>query len=126
MVISALCSCLGQNMEHHANTIGPYIVHGLKSRQPSLVRLSCGLVSDLSTALQEKVGKHLNELVPQLISLLEEKNGDRQAKTAAITALGDLCMHGGDDFVKYLEQVKGPLARAICAASKPSAGLAEE
>ena len=64
--------------------------------------------------------------MPQLLVLLEDKNGDRQAKISVITALGDLCMHSGEKFVSYLEQVKGPLARAICAAAKSSQGLSEE
>ena len=126
LVLSALCSCLGQGIEPYVNTLGPYIVHGLKSKEPSLTRLSCGLVSDITTALQSNVRVHLDELVPQLIEMLEDKSGDKQVKLTAITALGDLCMHGGSGFLKYTDKALNPLSRAIKVAGKTKEGLSEE
>ena len=38
---------------------------------------------------------HVYELVPKLIDILEDKTADKHVKMTAITALGDLCMHGG-------------------------------
>ena len=65
----------------------------LKGDEEECIRLACGLVSDLATALGEKVSKYVMEFVPHLLKILKDADQDRKAKLQAIIALGDLAMN---------------------------------
>lgn len=67
-------------------------------------RLACGLISDLSHYLGNKVDEIVDDVVPILIQVLQQPNFDPKTKLAAINALGDVCMDCEVNFSKYIDQ----------------------
>ena len=51
-----------------------YIVWALKGDDEECTRLACGLVSDLATALGEKISRYVMEFVPHLLLILKDPN----------------------------------------------------
>ena len=52
----------------------------LKGDDEECIRLACGLVSDLASALGEKISKYVMEFVPHLLKVLKDPDQDRKAK----------------------------------------------
>jgi hypothetical protein len=77
---------------------GQYIVWALQGDDDECVRLACGIVSDLASALRDGISRFLNDFVPHLLKILRDQNQDRRSKLQAIVALGDLAMNSGDSF----------------------------
>ena len=70
----------------------------LKGGDDECVRLACGLISDLASALKVNIAKYLLDFVPPLLQILKDQNQDRNSKLQAIVALGDLAMNAGEPF----------------------------
>lgn len=84
--------------------IGSYIKYALQSKDNECTKLACGIVSDLSTGMGERIGEYLDDFVPCLHEILRDQTLDRRIKLPALTALGDLCMYSGVAFnQKYLD-----------------------
>jgi hypothetical protein len=93
---------VGQNIE--IKEIGRYIKHALEQRDSSCVKLACGIISDLSGSMEDRMNEYLDDFVPCLHEILKDSSLDRNLKLPALTALGDLCMYCGQAFnVKYLQ-----------------------
>lgn len=69
------------------------------------MRISCGIVSDLASALSTQITHYMSDLVPPLIEVLKSTSNDRETKLSAIIALGDMAMTCGAAFTStYLPE----------------------
>lgn len=78
IALSGLINGVGERLS--IQEIGTYIVWALRGDDDECVRLACGIVSDIASALQENVGKYLNDFVPHLLKILRDQNQDRRSK----------------------------------------------
>jgi hypothetical protein len=78
------------------SSIGSYIKYALQSKDNECAKLACGIISDLSSSMGEKMSDYLDDFVPCLHDILREQTLDRRIKLPALHALGDLCMYSGD------------------------------
>lgn len=86
------------------NEIGSYIKYALESKDKDCASLACGIVSDLSGGMGERMNEYLDDFVPCLHNLLRDPSHDRKVKPPALRALGDLCTYSGQQFnQKYLD-----------------------
>jgi len=84
--------------------IGNYIMYALQSKEIECARLACGIISDLSTTMEERMGEYLDDFVPCLHEILKDKQMHRSIKLPAFHALGDLAMYSGNAFIqKYFD-----------------------
>lgn len=70
IALSGLINGVGERLS--IQEIGTYIVWALRGDDDECVRLACGIVSDIASALQENVGKYLNDFVPHLLKILRD------------------------------------------------------
>ena len=104
IAFSGLINGIGERI--NIDNFGQYIVWALKGDDDECIRLACGIVSDLASALRENISKYLLDFVPPLINILKDQNQDRNSKLQAIVALGDLAMNAGEVFSQqYLQDV---------------------
>lgn len=54
------------------NEFGQYIVWALQGDDDECVRLACGIVSDLASALKQNISRYLNDFVPHLLRILRD------------------------------------------------------
>jgi len=85
---------LGEKID--ISEIGCYIKYALESRDNDCVKLTCGIISDLSVSKEEKMNEYLDDFVPCLHNILRDQTMDRKIKLPALHALGDLCMYSGE------------------------------
>jgi len=91
-----------------------YIKYALESKDNDCVKLACGIISDLSGSMENRMAEYLHDFVPCLFDILKDNELDRKIKLPALHALGDLCMYCGQEFNKtYL---RGTLALLSLAA----------
>ena len=55
--------------------------------------LACGLVSDLSGSMMERMIEYLDDFVPCLHEILKSQQIDRKVKLPALHALADLALN---------------------------------
>lgn len=85
-------------------SIGVYIKYALESKDNECAKLACGIISDLSSGLGDKMSDYLDDFVPCLHEILKDQQMDRRIKLPTLTALGDLCMYTGQHFLaKYFD-----------------------
>lgn len=82
------------------NEIGNYIKYALESKENECTKLACGIISDLSATMGEKMIEYLDDFVPCLHNILGDQTLDRSIKLPALVALGDLAMYCGEAFNK--------------------------
>jgi hypothetical protein len=80
--------------------MGQYILHALKSDDEEVIRVGCGVVSDIASALNSGIEQYLSSFVPPLMDILRKDEADRYTKLQALTCLGDCCIYGGVPFIK--------------------------
>lgn len=115
---------LGENIE--IGSIGSYIKYALQSKENECAKLACGIVSDLSSNMKEKMSEYLDDFVPCLHDILKDQQMDRRIKLPALHALGDLCMFSGKLFMdKYFDTTLAMLKQAASASIQVQ-GLDEE
>ena len=84
--------------------IGSYIKYALESKDTECASLACGIISDLSGSMAERMNEYLDDFVPCLHNILRDQSYERKIKLPALHALGDLCMYSGEQFhQKYLD-----------------------
>lgn len=103
---------MGEQMVDITN-IGSYIKYALQSKDNDCAKLACGIISDLSSSMGEKMSEYLDDFVPCLHEILRDQQLDRRIKLPTLTALGDLCMYSGDQFnQKYFDSTISILEQA--------------
>ena len=75
-----------------------YIKYALQSQDDDCAKLACGIISDLSSSMQNKLDQYLADFVPCLHDILRKEDVDRKIKLTAMHALGDLSLNSGDVF----------------------------
>lgn len=84
--------------------IGNYIKYALESKDAECASLACGIISDLSGSMAERMNEYLDDFVPCLHNILRDHSYERKIKLPALHALGDLCLYSGEPFhQKYLD-----------------------
>lgn len=93
--------------------IGNYIKYALESKDNDCAKLACGIISDLSGSMEERMNEYLDDFVPCLHNILRDQTMDRKIKLPALHALGDLCMYSGQVFnQKFLDSTLTILSQA--------------
>jgi|DEB0MinimDraft_12_1074336.scaffolds.fasta_scaffold26028_2 hypothetical protein len=93
--------------------IGSYIKYALESKDNDCAKLACGIISDLSGSMEERMNEYLDDFVPCLHNILRDNTMDRKIKLPALHALGDLCMYSGQSFnEKFLDSTLQILSQA--------------
>jgi hypothetical protein len=64
-------------------------------------RVACGIISDIASALQEKVETYLTSFVPSLLNVLNKPSRSRTSKLHALQSIGDLAIHAPIKFCEY-------------------------
>jgi hypothetical protein len=70
IAFSGLVNGVGDRIK--IDEFGQYIVFALKGDDDECVRLACGLVSDLASALKINIVKYLLDFVPSLLQILKD------------------------------------------------------
>lgn len=87
---------LGEKID--ISEIGNYIKYALESKDYDCAKLACGIISDLSGSMEERMTEYLDDFVPCLHNILRDQEIDRKIKLPALHALGDLCVYCGEQF----------------------------
>jgi len=104
IALSGLINGIGERI--NPTEFGKYVVFALSGKDDECAKLACGIVSDLANALRQNIQQYLLDFVPNLIAILKDQSHTREAKLAAIVALGDLAMNAGESFcVQFLPDV---------------------
>ena len=72
LALSGLINGIGGRI--NVNEFGSYIVWALNGDDDECIRLACGLVSDLASALKEGITRYLTDFVPPLLKILKDEN----------------------------------------------------
>ena len=102
IAFSGLCHGIGDRI--NIQEMGDYIIFAIKDDDQECVRLACGIISDVSNALGDKVYQYLNDFVPPILDIMKDNKYDRDTKLQAIITLGDLSMNAGEGFQPHLEE----------------------
>lgn len=94
---SGLCNGIGSRIK--VDEFGQYIVWALKGDDDECIRIACGLISDLASALTTRMEKYLFDFVSPILEILKDPKQHRDSKLCAIVALGDLAMNCGPVFI---------------------------
>jgi len=78
IAFSGLVNGVGDRIK--IDEFGQYLVFALKGDDDECIRLACGLVSDLASALRVNISKYLLDFVPPLLQILKDMNQDRNSK----------------------------------------------
>ena len=105
LVLSALCNKFDKFMKRNFITCAPYIMHGIKSKNSSLIRNSCGVLSDFCTLVEpEGILEGFVEYIPILLKHLRDPLLDRSAKIYIITVIGDTFLFAKHKFKPFLDE----------------------
>jgi hypothetical protein len=80
---------------------GTYLLWALDGEDEDCARVACGIISDIASALQEKVETYLTSFVPSLLKVLVSANRSRISKLHALQSLGDLAIYASAPFCQY-------------------------
>lgn len=105
LLLSALCTKFGPLMDKYVEKIGPFIFHGLEGSDSSdTIRHSCGLISDLCTMVEsQNIISGFQDYVPLLHNIMTNRKLQRDAKLAAVTAIGDTYLMTKERFAPFLD-----------------------
>ena len=79
IALSGLCNGLGSRIK--VEWFGNYIVWALDQKEDDeCLRLACGLISDIASAIGELLTNYLSDFVPPLLNILKDQERDRMAK----------------------------------------------
>lgn len=87
---------LGTTIE--VKEIARFVKFALQSEEQDCARMACGIVSDMSSSMQEGLDEYLGDFVPCLHDILRNEQIHRSIKLPALRALGDLSLNSGDNF----------------------------
>jgi len=96
--------CAGLKERVNVKDFGQYILWALDGDDEDCARVACGIISDIANALKDKVQEYLTSFVPSLLKVLNSAERSRASKLSALSALGDLAIHGS---VKFCELYLG-------------------
>lgn len=80
--------------------IACFVKFALQSEEQDCARMACGIVSDMSSSMQDGLDEYLGDFVPCLHDILRNEQIHRSIKLPALRALGDLSLNSGDNFNK--------------------------
>ena len=96
IAFQGLCVGAGENID--ISEMALYLKYALESNEEGCANLACGIISDLSGSMGERLNVYLGDFVPCLHAILRNAEVDRKIKLPALQALGDLSMHSGAEF----------------------------
>ena len=91
MAYSGLCTGLGSRV--NVKLMGQYILWALDSEEEDCARVACGLISDISSALEANIEEYLTSFVPELLKVLKSPQRQRVSKLHALQSLSDLAIY---------------------------------
>lgn len=111
---------VGKGFQPFTEKLGPYLVHSLKKIDDTILcRVAIGCAGDLARALEEGIIVYLKDLVPLLLEILRNPEGEYGLKPITISALGDLAFFSGKHFEPHLNDVLEILKSASSLSLEP-------
>ena len=105
LVMSAIANKIPKALDWKVDHIASYILFGLRSNNPAIVRNSWGVLSDLCTLVEsQSIMKGFTEYMPILLDLLKDKSADKSIKIIVISLIGDTFLYTKKSFQPYLEE----------------------
>lgn len=93
--------------------MGAYLKHALENFDKSVLNVACGIISDLSNGMRDRLNEYLGDFVPCLIKILISPESDRSVKISSLHAMSSLSLNSGKLFNKhYLSEYLGVLSQA--------------
>jgi importin subunit beta-1 len=112
MAVGALASALSFDFDRYMKAFSPFLFNGLSNRQePQVCSVSIAILSDLCTALGDKMVPYCNEIMTILLQNLES-DLHKNVKAAIIAVFGDIALAIQGEFEKYLQYVGKILKQA--------------
>jgi hypothetical protein len=94
-----LCSSMGDRI--NVKEFGEYLLWALEGDDEDCARVACGIISDISSALQERVETYLTSFVPSLMKVISSSARSRASKLYALQSIGDLAIRAPVQFCQY-------------------------
>jgi len=91
-----LCSSMGDRI--NVKEFGEYLLWALEGDDEDCARVACGIISDISSALQERVETYLTSFVPSLMKVISSSARSRASKLYALQSIGDLAIRAPVQF----------------------------
>jgi importin subunit beta-1 len=111
--IGAMANALEGDFEKYMQSFSPYLLNALNNQdEPQLCAMAIGLVSDITRALESKVGPFCDAFMNALLSNLRSPALGNQFKPAILQCFGDIAQAIGGDFETYLSVVAQVLQQA--------------
>lgn len=90
--------CAGLQDRVNVKDFGTYLLWALDGDDEDCARVACGIISDIASALEEKVSTYLTSFVPSLLQVLVSGSRSRISKLHALQSLGDLAIYSPTNF----------------------------
>lgn len=92
-LIAYIGLCSGLRERVNVKDFGEYLLWALDGDDEDCARVACGIISDIASALEEKVQTYLTSFVPSLLKVLVSPSRSRGTKLHAMQSLGDLAIY---------------------------------
>ena len=86
------------------NELHPIICDAIISKDGTVGRIACGLVSDLSNYFEKGMVQYANDVMKRLNHVLRGNDFETETKTHAMIAVGDICLAIEDQFLPFLKE----------------------
>jgi importin subunit beta-1 len=114
MAVGAIASAIGPAFIRFLEGMAPYIYGGLKSTDMGhICNVTVGTVGDIMSALgQDTPVPFCDEVMTILLANIRSDEIARNTRPPIISCFGDIALHSGEKFEKYLQVVMGVLDSA--------------
>jgi hypothetical protein len=123
LIIHGLINNIEENTVSFMHMIKEFLKAALKPSSndddEKVCRFACGLISDLSNFLQDKMTPYLQDFMELLNAIMSKSEYQTETKLFAITAVGDICLAVEDQFHSYLESTMECLNSAAMMSLQP-------
>jgi hypothetical protein len=100
-LIAYIGLCSGLQERVNVKDFGQYLLWALDGDDEDCARVACGIISDIASALQDKVETYLTSFVPSLLNVLNNPSRSRTSKLHALQSIGDLAIYAPIKFCEY-------------------------
>ncbi|CAI2382880.1 unnamed protein product [Moneuplotes crassus] len=105
LALSAVANKFPQILNHHIDSLGPFLIHGLKCESPGIIRNVCGLISDLCTLVESPIiVQEFKQYMPILLSHMKNPNIGMSVQVIIVSLIGDTFLLTKNQFEPYFEE----------------------
>lgn len=113
MAVGAIASALGEGFTKYVEAFYPHVRNGLlNAAEYQVCAMSVNCVGDLARTLHADISRYTEDLVPIMLSVLEDREVHRSVKPPLLSCFGDIAMEIGPQFERYMVKVMSVLSQA--------------